>query len=331
MKHIDAANYLATLATRRQPYHDGYYAMYSSVLDGIVTDPLLMQLPVDDHLVHRGDGVFDTCKCVDGAIYNFAAHLARLERSAAAIGIRWAAGMEAVGRLAVATTRAGGRPDCCVRIVLARGPGGFGVNPYESPTPALYVVVYAINEPFMRRHPAGGTVRRSTVPAKPAAMAEIKNCNYLPNVLMKREAVDWGVDFVVGYDADGNLTEGATENVGLVTHDGELAFPRLENILAGTTMLRLAELARGLTCTGELRAVSFRDIGEDEVRQAAELLAVGTTINVAALCTYEGQPVGSGRPGPVWRRLEPMLDDDIRKNPAMRTPVFGEGKVSCSR
>ena len=42
----------------RAPYQSGYYAMFSSLLGGIVTEPLLMQVPVDDHLVHRGDGVF---------------------------------------------------------------------------------------------------------------------------------------------------------------------------------------------------------------------------------------------------------------------------------
>jgi branched-chain amino acid aminotransferase len=155
-------------------------------------------------------------------------------------------------------------------------------------------------------------------------MAEIKNCNYLPNVLMKRESIDWGVDFVVGYDAQGHLTEGPTENAGIVTRHGELAFPRLENILAGTTMLRLVDLAKAFPDSGELRAIRFRDISEDEVRAAAEVLVVGTTINVVAVRAYEGQPVGDGRPGPVWRRLQTLLEEDILQNSAMRTALCGE-------
>ena len=305
----------------RQTYQAKYFAMYSSLLDGLVTDPVLMQLPMDDHLVHRGDGVFETCKCVAGAIYNLSAHLTRLERSAAVIGIRWPAGMDAVRTLTLETARAATQRDCSIRVILARGPGSFGVNPYESPVPALYIVVYGLGQSFMDRHPAGATVRRSTIPAKPAEMAEIKNCNYLPNVLMKRESVDWGVDFVVGYDARGHLTEGPTENAGLVTYRGELVFPQLENILAGTTMLRLVELAQALLGTGELRAIQFRDIGEAEVRAAAEVLIVGTTINVVAVRAYEGQLIGDGRPGPVWRRLQTLLEEDILRNDAMRTVV----------
>jgi len=325
MRRISREDYLAALDAGRKPYQDGYYAMYSSLLGGVVTDPVLMQLPIDDHLVHRGDGVFDTFKCVDGAIYNLDAHLLRLERSAAAIGIRWPGGLDELRDLSVETLRAGGRRVCSGRVMLARGPGGFGVNPYEPPGPALYIIAYALGAAFMDRHPAGARVRRSRIPAKPSQFAEIKNCNYLPNVLMKRELVDWGVDFVVGYDADDHLTEGATENVGIVTRSGELAFPRLENILAGTSMLRLMELAREQVGSGALRGVVMRDITEAEVLDAAEVLIVGTTINVVAVCEYEGSAIGAGTPGPVWRLLNGLLEWDIAGNGALRTPVWGDG------
>ena len=62
--------------------------MYSSQWRGFVTDPALMMVPIDDHLVHRGDGVFDVMRCVDGKIYQMEAHLQRLERSARSISLR---------------------------------------------------------------------------------------------------------------------------------------------------------------------------------------------------------------------------------------------------
>lgn len=321
MKRIDLTNYVATLTGLRKPYQANYFAMYSSVLDGVVTDPVLMQLPMDDHLVHRGDGVFDTCKCVAGAIYNLDAHLVRLECSAAAIGIRWPGGLSEIRARTLETVCVAARPDCSVRVILARGPGGFGVSPYEPPRPALYIVVYGLGEAFMRLHPEGATVRRSAIPAKPSEFAGIKNCNYLPNVLMKRESVDWGVDFVLGYDAEGHLTEGPTENAGIVTRAGELAFPRLENILAGTTMLRMVELARQRLPFLGLHAITFRDITEEELLAASEVLIVGTTLNVVAVRSYEGRAIGDGRPGPVWRELNRMVEADILENEAMRTPV----------
>ena len=321
MKRIDLANYTETLVRSRQTYQARYFAMYSSLLDGLTTEPVLMQIPVDDHLVHRGDGVFETCKCVASGIFLLDAHMDRLQRSAATIGIRWPGGMAEVRRLTFETTQAACQPDCSIRVILARGPGSFGVNPYDSPAPALYIVVYGLGQPFMALHPEGATVRRSTIPAKPPELAEIKNCNYLPNVLMKRQAVDWGVDFVVGYDARGYLTEGPVENVGIVTRSKDLVFPRLDNILAGTTMVRVMELAKALLATGELRDIQLRDITEDEVRTAAELLVVGTTINVVAARSYEGQAVADGRPGPVWQRLNALLEADVLQNKDLRTLI----------
>src|SRR5437867_12978182 len=64
----------------RQPVK--YWAFYSSQLGGIVTDPALMVLPFDDHMVHRGHGIFDTAAIEAGKIYDLEAHLDRFIRSA---------------------------------------------------------------------------------------------------------------------------------------------------------------------------------------------------------------------------------------------------------
>src|SRR5919109_2214389 len=64
----------------RQPVK--YSAFYSSQLGGIVTDPALMVIPFDDHMVHRGHGIFDTAGLVNGRIYDLEAHLDRFGASA---------------------------------------------------------------------------------------------------------------------------------------------------------------------------------------------------------------------------------------------------------
>ncbi len=293
--------------------------MYSSVLGGVVRDPLLMQLPIDDHLVHRGDGVFETLKCVRRAAYELEAHLNRLTRSADAIGLAWPGGLAELRERTLQTLAAGGQSDCLARVMLARGPGSLGVSPYDSPTPALYVIAYASSPPFMKLHPGGARVRRSLVPAKPARYATIKNCNYLPNVMMKRESVDWGVDFTVGFDEDGCMTEGATENVGIVTRAGELLFPRMAGVLCGTTMLRVMQLAQTLVASGELTRVAFSDIREEDVRSAAEMLFVGTTVNVVSVRSFEGAAIGAGVPGPVGTALGALIERDAEENESLRT------------
>jgi len=319
MRIIDFSNYFAVLEAGRKKWQESYYAMYSSVLGGIVLDPVLMQVPIDDHLVHRGDGVFDTFKCVDHAAYNLDAHIRRLMRSASAIGLTWPAGIENVRHVTLETLSKADKEACYGRMMIARGPGSFGVSPYDSPMPALYVVVYALEVPFMDKHPEGARVRRSQVPVKPARYATVKNCNYLQNVMMKREALDSGVDFVVGFDDNGHMAEGATENCGIVTQSGELLFPRVESVLDGTTMLRVMQLAESLVASGVLTVIVFRDINEEDVLQAQEMLIVGTTRNVVSVIEFNGSPVHKGKPGPVGQALNEMLLRDIEFNGELRT------------
>jgi branched-chain amino acid aminotransferase len=322
MKRFDLSDWPTLAAGLRQPYQDHYYAMYSSLYDGIVTDPVLMLLPLDDHMVHRGDGVFEALKLVDGRLYNLRAHLERLAQSAQAIALRLPRSLDAIHDLAVETARAGGRRTGTLRIFAARGPGGFSVNPYECPVGQIYVIVTAAGTPFMQAHPAGARVRTSAVPAKVGAMAAIKNCNYVPNVLMKKEAIDAGVDFTIGFDGRGCLTEGATENVGIVARDGRLLFPMPERILAGTTMLRVVELAERLAADGRLAGVAWADIRRADLDAARELILTGTTINVTAAVEFDGRPVGDGTPGPVWQALSDLLEEDIHHNAALLTPVL---------
>jgi branched-subunit amino acid aminotransferase/4-amino-4-deoxychorismate lyase len=314
--HLDLNSFPAWAGQLRQPYQRQYHAMYSSLFGGIVTDPALMMVPVDDHMVHRGDGVFETVKCVGGRIYNLRAHLDRLASSARGLSISLPFTPDEVADIVVQTVRAGGHPDSLVRILLSRGPGGLGVNPYECPRPGLYVVVSELKPSFMAGHPGGARVKPSAVPVKPTPFATIKSVNYLFNVLMKKEAVDAGVDFVVSFDERGFMAEGPTENFAIVNREGVLQIPRLDRILTGTTMLRVLDLSRM-----QLRRENT-DITKAAASDAAEMLIFGTTPDVTAAVEFDGRPVGDGKPGPVFSLLSRLLLDDIAGNTALQTPVF---------
>jgi len=319
---LDAAAVAARRDRPLTPAQRGYFAMYAHDLAGIVTDPRLMLVPVDDHLVHRGDGVFETLKCAGGKLYNLAAHLDRLAHSAAQIRLAPPVDRAALTDLIVQTVRAGGRRDCLVRVLLSRGPGSLGVNPRDCPHPGLYVIAYAGHPPFLAAHPAGARLVTSHVPVKPSFLATIKTANYLPNALMKLEAAEAGADFAVNCDEAGHLAEGATENLALVARDGWLRLPNPDRILAGTTMNRVAELAAALVARGELRGVARADLTPADGYAAREVLIFGTTPDVAPVVEWDGRPIGDGRPGPIARALNALLAQDIRDNAARQTPVW---------
>jgi branched-subunit amino acid aminotransferase/4-amino-4-deoxychorismate lyase len=323
MQHYDTKTFGAMMESKRRPFHDKYFSMYSSVYGGIVTDPILMMLPIDDHLVHRGDGVFETFKCVEGRIYNMRAHLVRFEHAMSLLEHRLPDTIENIGNIVVETVRAGGRQECLVRVIISRGPGSLGVDPNDCPESQLYVVVYNLKKPFMVLHPEGASMKASSVPVKKPFFAGVKSCNYLPNVLMKKESVELGVDFVAGFDEEGMLAEGATENVGIVTQDRRLLFPKTEGVLCGTTMMRIMDLAAPLVASDELSEVCFADISKNVLADAAEILVTGTTPNLTTVTEFEGEPVGDGKPGPIFVKLSALLLDDISSNAELQTPVFG--------
>lgn len=318
---LDAERAVAALRARPGRPGTEYFAFYSSLLGGIVTDPALMVVPFDDHLVHRGDGVFETMKCVRGGIYLWREHLARLMHSAKAIGLasRWSeAGLEEIVRQ---TLRAGGRREALVRVILARGPGSMGVNPYDCPEPALYVLAHALKPSFMDLHPSGARLVSSTLPVKAGFFATIKSCNYLPNALLKKFAVDSGADFAVCYDEQGHLAEGATENVGIVDAGGRLRVPAPDRILAGTTMNRACELAERLVSAGMLKEITVGPISRAEMTNAREILIFGTTPDVTSVVEFDGKPVGGGVPGPIGQALRNALLADMVGNPEVRLEI----------
>ncbi len=311
----------AWLERARAPHQASYYAMFSSQYGGIVTDPLLMQVPVDDHLVHRGDGVFETIKCLHSQIYLLREHLTRLQASARAIGLGCPWPQAELVDLTRQTVRAGRHPDCLIRVLLSRGPGSLGVNPYDCPRPGLYILAHELKPSFMTLHPGGARAAASRIPVKPSFFATIKACNYLPNALMKKEAVDRGVDFTLAFDEQDRLAEGATENAGILTPENDLKVPTPERILAGTTMNRVLELARPLVDSGQLRSAGPGAITRAELNRAREIFIFGTTPDVTSVVEFEGRPVGDGRPGPVAKVLGALLERDLHEPSPRLTPA----------
>ncbi len=307
-----------------KPYHKDYFAMYSSVLGGVVTHPFLMTVPLDDHMVHRGDGIFETMKCVGGNIYNLARHLDRLQRSARSLHLKLPCSRAEITTIIKETIRADNTQDCIIRLYVSRGPGGFTVNPYECPAPQLYVATTGLHRPTEEEYARGVSAKSSSVPAKQTYFANVKSCNYLPNVLMKKEAVDAGVDYTLALDEHGFLAEGAAENVAIVAKEKTLKLPGFSRVLKGTTVSRALEMLEEPEARARIKSVCYEDIPLAEVYNSEEILIFGTSFDVVAAVTFDGQPVGTGRPGPVFELLHERFHRDVRQSKSVLTPVYGD-------
>ena len=312
LRILSAEEVIAQLGAlrRRQPVE--YSAFYSSQLGGIVTDPALMVIPFDDHMVHRGHGIFDTAGLVGGRIYDLEAHLDRFVQSAERSKLRLSAAREVMREIILQTTALSGRRDGAIRYWLSSGPGSLEMSPAAGAAPGFFVMVFAGLSYPQRWYTEGLRVMTTTYPIKPPLYATTKTTNYLPNVLMQMEAKEAGFDNGVFVDANGHVGESSNMNVAFVTKSGVLKHPKFEHILAGCTSLRLLELAPRLVQQGLLKDVAVCDIPADEARTASEMLLIGSSVKVAPIVQWDEQIIGNGKPGPVAKALLALIEEDQR-------------------
>ncbi len=297
----------ARLQQKSSVYQQNYLAMYSSYWDGIVCDPRSMLLPIDEHMVHRGDGIFEAIKTKARKIYLLDEHLARLARSAAAIDLKLPMSLEQIKEKVIDTLKAADKENCLIRLFVGRGPGGFTANPYETIGSQLYIVVTEFKPMEKEKYQNGVSLKLSQVPAKDSWSARIKSCNYLLNVLLKKDAVDSKVDFAIGMTSDGWLTEGATENIAFVNQAGEFCYPKFDYTLKGTTLVRVAELAKKLVTSGELKGVKEINLTKENLLSAKEVFMIGTTLDVLPVSLVEQQKITVG---PVGSKLLALLHEN---------------------
>jgi len=312
LRTLSADEVLASLKDLRARQPVQYSAFYSSQLGGIVTDPALMVLPFDDHMVHRGHGIFDTAAIVNGRIYDLEAHLDRFLGSAERSRLTLPGSRAEMRNIIIRTTAVSGRREGAIRYWLSSGPGSLELSPAAGATPGFFVMVFAGLSYPDRWYTEGLRVMTTTYPIKPPLYAVTKATNYLPNVLMQMEAKAAGLDNGVFMDPAGNVGESSNMNLAFVTSDGVLRHPKFEHVLAGCTSLRLLELAPALIGRGLLTGVEVCDIPVDDARGAREMLLLGSSVKVAPVVEWDGRPIDDGLPGPVARALLQLLDNDMR-------------------
>lgn len=317
MPSIPSTNeYLKKLLATPRPGEENILAFYEHRLGLIGREPRLLLLPLDDHLAHRGDGIFETAKYLEGKLCQLDEHLERMRRSAEGIYLEPPCPWERIRDLILEVAAAGRETSGYMRVLLGRGSGGFGIDPAECPSASLYIVAYRFRPKPESWYATGLKGFRTSIPAKQGYLAGIKNANYLPNVLMVREARALGKDVPFCFSEDGFLAESAIANICLVNKQGVLEVPEFSNALPGTTILRVLELLQGKASS------VVRRITEADILEAAEVLMLGTGPDCVAVVEYEGQRIGDGRPGPVAALLRRLIREDIAAN---GVPVPGLG------
>ncbi|XAR69305.1 Aminodeoxychorismate lyase [Bertholletia excelsa] len=307
---LSCSEAIGRLRTYRESYkgQQQFLAMYSSIYGGITTDSAAMVIPMDDHMVHRGHGVFDTAAIINGYLYELDEHLDRIIKSATMAKIGLPFDKESMRSILIQTASASKCREGTLRFWLSSGPGDFQLSP-SACAPALYAIVVQVQSPADQK---GVKVVTSSVPIKSPQFATMKSVNYLPNVLSKMEAEERGGFAAIWLDNEGYVAEGSNMNVAFVTKGKELLMPHFEKILSGCTAMRILGLAEKLVKRGKLCGIRVGNITVKEGKQADEMMLIGSGILVRAVLQWDEQIIGNGQEGPVTKALLDLIVEDMK-------------------
>ncbi|KAG5578314.1 hypothetical protein H5410_058448 [Solanum commersonii] len=296
-----------------------YLAMYSSVFGGITTDTAAMVIPMDDHMVHRGHGVFDTAAIMDGYLYELDQHLDRFLGSATMAKIQIPFDRESIRRILIRTVSVSKCRKGSLRYWLSAGPGDFQLSSSGCHQATLYAIVIKDQSPPDHR---GIRVVTSSIPIKPPQFAVMKSVNYLPNALSKMEAEENDAYVAIWLDGNGFVAEGPNMNVAFVTKEKDLLMPCFDKILSGCTAKRVVVLAENLVKEGKLRGIRVENVSVEDAKRADEMMLIGSGVLVRPVVQWDEEVIGNGREGPVTQALLNLLLEDMKSGPpTVRVPV----------
>ncbi len=269
-------------------------------LDGAWLPLSQARVPVLDRGFIFGDGVYEVIPVYGRRPFRLPQHLARLERSLAAI--RLDPPLDARGWTALIDELLARNPggDRSVYLQVTRGPARRDHAFPRAPTPTVFAMVSPLNppDPALLEEGAAAVVLEDIRWSR----CDIKSVNLLANILLRQQAVERGALEAI-LVRDGQVTEGAASNV-FIVRAGEIRTPPTSRfMLPGITRDLVLELARahGLPC----REVP---VSESELRGADEIWITSSTREVLPVTRLDGRPVGTG-PGPVWRRIMPLYQE----------------------
>lgn len=269
-------------------------------MDGRTVDRNDAKISVFDHGLLYGDGVFEGIRIYSGRIFQCKAHMDRLFRSAEGIRLGCAFDEQQLTDAMNVCIKANGIYDGYIRLIVTRGPGTLGLNPFNCEQSTTIIIADAISlysrEMYERGLPLIITKTRRCPPA--SLDPRIKSLNYLNNTLAKIECIDAGVPEGIMLNEKGNVAEGTGDNI-FIVKDGAIITPPPEaGILLGITRGVVIHLAKQM----DLEAIE-RNITPADLYAADECFLTGTAAEVIAATHVDGNAIGNGTVGPITQML----------------------------
>jgi branched-chain amino acid aminotransferase len=269
-------------------------------LDGRLVDQADAKISVFDHGLLYGDGVFEGIRFYDRKIFEMDAHIKRLYQSAKVIRLEVGYTEKELAEAMQQTIAANGLINGYIRLVVTRGCGNLGLNPFTCEKSSVFIIADKI-QLYPEEHYEKGMklISATTVRNHPLAIPpQVKSLNYLNNILAKIEALDVNVPEAIMYNHEGYVAEATGDNVFIVREGVVYTPPTEAGALEGVTRRVVIKLA----LEEKLRVVE-KNLTRFDLYVCDELFLTGTAAEVIGIVEIDGRIIGDGLPGPVTKFL----------------------------
>jgi branched-chain amino acid aminotransferase len=275
-------------------------------IDGKITDGAGARIPVTDHGLLYGDGIFEGIRVYGGRVFRLGAHMARFEAAARAIALELPGGIAAVREIVLETVRTHGADEAYIRLIATRGEGALGLDPTTCSRPRLICLVDRVCIYRSEKLFAGIDLVTSNVRRPPADVLDprVKSLNYLNNVMAKLEARQRGADEALMLNAQGMVAETSVANIFVVRGGVLLTPPATDGALEGITRATVLDLAANLGIPAREQT-----LGRFDLFAADEAFLTGSGAGVVPVRSLDGRPLGRGTPGPIYETIRAAFAD----------------------
>ena len=269
-------------------------------MNGEMTAREAARLDVFDHGALYGDGVFEGIRAYGGRAFKLGEHIDRLYESAKYIRLAVPYTKQELSDAVARTLEANGIEDGYVRLVVTRGAGTLGLNPFKCPKPTVFIIAdpIALYPKEMYEEGMAVIVAKTVRTSARSLPPWVKSLNYLNNILAKIEAVDAGVAEAIMLNGSGRVAECTGDNLFIVEKGRVLTPPADAGILIGITRAVVMRLAADIGME-----TAEEEVSVERLHAADECFLTGTAAEVIAVTKIDGRPVGDGSVGPVTRKF----------------------------
>jgi branched-chain amino acid aminotransferase len=266
------------------------------------------KISVFDRAVLYGDGVYETLRSYAGKIFLFEEHYTRLLASLKSLYIHFPLSKEELFKEMEKTIDATGCSDTMIRLIISRGISSINLNPAESKSHTLIIIVEPY-KPFPKElYEKGASLIISTIRRNsPMSLnPSIKSLNLLNNFLAYKEAIENKAFDALFLSVDGYIAEGTTFNVFWVKN-GQLYTSADEvGILLGTTRQVIIDLA-----SKEHIKINKGFYRREDLLNADECFITSTLKEVMPVCQIDGKKIGIECPGAMTLKIMALFKERI--------------------